>query len=330
MQKCNDKIDFVVTWVDDGDPVWRADKERFSMAGTDKRNARFREWDQLKYWFRAVEKYAPWVNKIHFVTYGHLPKWLNVNHPKLHIVNHCDFIPEQYLPVFNSTAIEVHMHKIPTLSEQFVYFCDDFYLMNPCKPTDFFKNGKPVDFVELIPTPTHQGEMYYYHLYNDYSIYRSYASTANILKNFWKYATPKYGSTAINNLLNIAAKNIFFRSLHLPMPLLKKTMEEIWEMHGDVLEKTASSRFRQITNNSPETFRGYQLITGNFCPKRKKGIILSTQNVIHTKKTIEQCKYKYICLSDNSEDCEFEEHKKQINESFEKVFSRRSSFEQPD
>ena len=126
-----EKIDFIITWVDGNDDNWQKEKSKYNPNGGENCKSRYRDWEQLKYWFRAVEKYAPWVNKIHFVTWGHLPEWLNTDHPKLNIVNHKDFIPEEYLPVFNSVAIEIHMHRIKGLSDKFVYFCDDFYLMQP-------------------------------------------------------------------------------------------------------------------------------------------------------------------------------------------------------
>ena len=115
----------------------------------DTRNVRYRDWDTLKYWFRGVEKYAPWVNKIHFVTYGHLPKFLNTNNPKLNIVNHKDFIPKEYLPTFSANPIELNLHRIKDLSEQFVFFNDDMFVINKVKSTDFFKNGKPRDMASL-------------------------------------------------------------------------------------------------------------------------------------------------------------------------------------
>ena len=68
------------------------------------------------------------VRRIHFVTWGHLPSWLNKEHPKLNIVNHKDFIPEKYLPTFNSHALW-NMHRIPGLAENFVYFNDDMFLI---------------------------------------------------------------------------------------------------------------------------------------------------------------------------------------------------------
>ena len=92
----DNKIDFVIPWVDGGDPEWLKQKNEYSGKKTseeDARDIRFRDWDTLKYWFRGVEKFAPWVNKIHFITWGHLPEWMNTENPKLHIVNHKDYIP---------------------------------------------------------------------------------------------------------------------------------------------------------------------------------------------------------------------------------------------
>ena len=57
-------IDFVVLWVDGGDPAWLAEKNRYLEQETGKKMqvdasaARYRDWEILHYWFRAVEKYA--------------------------------------------------------------------------------------------------------------------------------------------------------------------------------------------------------------------------------------------------------------------------------
>ena len=97
-------IDFVITWVDGNDPEWQREKKaRLGHMGipasVDDRKERYRDWDNLQYWFRGVEKYAPWVRKIHFVTWGHHPKGLNTEHTKLNIVRHEEFIPEKIPPV---------------------------------------------------------------------------------------------------------------------------------------------------------------------------------------------------------------------------------------
>ena len=72
-EKGKQKIDFVITWVDGSDDRWQKEKQKTRkhlgiVADVDDRKERYRDWDNLQYWFRGVEKYAPWVRKIHFVT----------------------------------------------------------------------------------------------------------------------------------------------------------------------------------------------------------------------------------------------------------------------
>lgn len=86
------KIDFVVTWVDSNDENWRKEKqyyeEEMSINVDLNDNLRYRDWGFMRYWFRAVEKYAPWVNKVYFITEGHLPEWLNLENEKLVVIKH--------------------------------------------------------------------------------------------------------------------------------------------------------------------------------------------------------------------------------------------------
>ena len=124
-----EKIDFVILWVDGNDKKWLEQKNSYTNKTEEIKKSRFRDWDLLKYWFRGVEKYAPWVNKIFFVTWGHIPSWLDTKNPKLEIVKHSDFIPPKYLPTFNSNVIELNLHRILNLSEKFVLFNDDVFII---------------------------------------------------------------------------------------------------------------------------------------------------------------------------------------------------------
>ena len=127
------KIDFVITWVDGKDPDWL---EQYNFYKNDnindhaKNNARFRDWENLIYLFRSVDKYCPWVRKIHLVTFGHYPNWLNINYEKINVVCHEDIIPKEFLPTFNSRVIAIYLNKIKDLSEKFVYFNDDTFINN--------------------------------------------------------------------------------------------------------------------------------------------------------------------------------------------------------
>ena len=132
------KIDIVILWVDGNDPKWLKEKNKYSEIKGDSNINRFRDWDNLQYLFRGIEKYATWVNKVYFITWGHLPKWLNTNHEKLVIVNHKDYIPKEYLPTFNSNVIEMNLHRIEGLSEKFIIFNDDLFLLKKTIPEDFY------------------------------------------------------------------------------------------------------------------------------------------------------------------------------------------------
>ena len=121
-----ENIDFVVTWVDNNDSNWRKVKDYYAeqcgMNADMNSDARYRDWELMKYWFRAVEKHAPWVNKVYFITESHVPKWINLDCKKLVHVKHSDYINSKNLPTFNSNVIELNVHNLEELSEHFVKF----------------------------------------------------------------------------------------------------------------------------------------------------------------------------------------------------------------
>ena len=149
------ETDIVVLWVDGNDPLWLAEKKKYSPVAVDDSNAdyRFRDNGLLKYWFRSIEQNLPWVRKIHFVTWGHLPAFLNVNNPKISIVRHRDYMPPEALPTFNACSIEVNLHRIEGLSDRFVFFNDDMYVLRPMNEAKFFsQTGLPTGQFTEIPT----------------------------------------------------------------------------------------------------------------------------------------------------------------------------------
>ena len=143
------EIDLVYLWVDDTDAEWLKKKNSYlkETTGRDEdavSDCRFSNNDELKYSLRSVEKNAPWINKIFIVTDGQVPSWLNTNHPKIKIVDHSEIIPKEYLPVFNSCAIETRIPFIEGLSEYFLYANDDMFVWNKIEKEFFFKDNKPI------------------------------------------------------------------------------------------------------------------------------------------------------------------------------------------
>lgn len=135
-------VDLVYTWVDGDDPEWLAKRQAYEVGtqSTSDANlrARFVSRDELKYSLRSVEMYASWVNKIYLVTDAQVPSWLRTDHPKLTVVDHRELFSPEDLPVFNSHAIESRLHRIPGLSEHFIYMNDDVFFGRPIRPEVFF------------------------------------------------------------------------------------------------------------------------------------------------------------------------------------------------
>lgn len=335
MTEQNAGIDFVITWVDGADKAWRAQKATYDPnIGTDDEEIRYRDMDLLRFWFRGVEKYAPWVRKIHFITWGHLPEWLNVNHPKLHIVRHEDYIPTEYLPTFNSNVLEIFMHKIQDLSENFVYFNDDFFLIDHVKETHFFKNEKPCDMLAFQPVVANPANPVMSHLYmnNSLVLCKHFNKRENIKKhpgNYFKIGYPPM--YFFYNLLELAFPLYTgFYTVHGPSPYCKKTFEDIWDKEKTALESMSSNRFRSTTDLTPYLFREWQKLSDNFVPTNLHryfkyfNILKDNMKLV---KTITKHKKKMICINDTDLGDDFEKAKEEVRKAFEEILPEVSTFE---
>lgn len=148
-------IDLVYLWVNGNDPQWIA--KRNACIGAPTRNqencaARYADSGELKYSLRSVEKNAPWIRKVFIVTDNQVPEWLDTTCPKVQIVDHAEIMPAESLPCFNSTILEHYLHKIPGLSEHFLYSNDDMYINRSVSPETFFSSdGFPVIYMTRRP-----------------------------------------------------------------------------------------------------------------------------------------------------------------------------------
>ena len=336
MNNDNYPIDFVVTWVDGNDPVWQADKAKYSPnRNADNRNVRYRDWDNMQYWFRAVEKFAPWVNKVHFVTYGHLPKWLNTDCPKLHIAKHSDFIPKEYLPTFSSQPIELNLHRIKGLAEHFVYFNDDMFLLKPVPRELFFKDGLPTDFAitSTISTTTSEDMMPFIKLNCVTILNDNFDKKEQIKKHFNKWINLAYGWNALRNLIFYGQHRFKgFANNHLAFSFLKSEYEDIWDKEFDALDETSRHKFRSKIDLDNWLIRYWQLVRGNFSPigRHVKGKVYEVYNGVAQNQElfniIENQTMPMICINDN-ENVDFEPMEKRLKEAFDKILPEKSSFE---
>ena len=135
-------MDVVITYVDGNDPVWKKDYEEYTNVPVMEK--RFRDWGTLKYLLRGIEVNMPFIRNVYLVVShpSQVPNWADTGHLK--VVLHKDIIPSEYLPTFNSATIEMHLHKVKGLDEEYLYFNDDLFPLAKCEPTDFFRDGKGV------------------------------------------------------------------------------------------------------------------------------------------------------------------------------------------
>lgn len=334
----NNDIDFVILWVDSSDEEWQKDY-LFYKSQENKNNkhatslTRFRDWDNLQYWFRSIEKNCPWVRKIHFVTCGHYPKWLNKLHPKLNLVKHSDFIDKKFLPTFNSHTIELNIHRIKGLSKKFVYFNDDFFINNKLSESFFFKHDLPCDYfiMESLRGKT-LDDFFGCVVYRDMCfINRHYEKKKVLNESFKKIYNKRYGKFILLNIINIVHTNFsYFRTPHLPQAFLKESFIDVWEKEKDFLESTSFNKFRKPDDVNQYIVKYTQLVTGNFSPcspfNRGRYYSVNSSNILKIKNDIEEGLSPMICLNDGN-DINVIEHKNDIIESFNKRYPYKSEFE---
>ena len=221
-------VDAVYTWVNGDDPAWLESKKRTEaeISGVEYHNeanhmARFRSRDELKYSLRSLDMFAPWFRNIYVVTAGQIPDWLNVDHPRIKMIDHSEIYPDaSYLPTFNSNSIISRLHHIEGLSEHYVYINDDVFFGRPLTKDRFFlpsgiakvtrsNNRRPFGKASASDGP---------HL--------------NLTRNIRAVLKEEFGIT-----ISRAIK-------HTPHPQLRSVHLEMESRFSDLYEKTWTSRFR--------------------------------------------------------------------------------------
>ena len=325
-------IDIVVLWVDGSDIEWQKSFNRYlpnDKKCLDIGKNKYRDNGLLKYWFRGIERNAPWVRKIHFVTMGQYPKWLDRSNPKIHLVNHSDFIDSKYLPLFNSSAIELNLHKIPDLSEHFIYFNDDFFLINKVMPSDYFSDiGVPKDSAIFRSIPISEyGKL----LLNDEVLINSKIDRKKCFyDNKNKFFSLKYKKRIINNFFySNKIDDAYLECCHYSRPLIKAAFEEGWKLFEKELLQTMKNRYRTSNDNTFCVFRRLNMYNGNFVPvnnEYQRKLTDINKNIESICNNIRHCSVREIVINDSI--CnDYESRMKKVVEAFDSILPEKSSFE---
>ena len=275
-------MDIVISFVDCKDKVWMKSYLRTIR----KCNGifpyrQFYNHNTIKYVLRGIDEFIPYVNNVFIVVSNieQVPDY--VDQSKVKIVLHKDFIPEKYLPLFNSTAIELFLHKIPGLGEEFVYFNDDMIPISHISYDNFFKDGIP-----CISFNTEQREKTLSYRHCILSFYEA--------KNTVEILTGK----------EIDTKDIELQiPQHSPTPLLKSVCDEAAsiERHNSLLD------FYITTIRSPRNINQYYwadilYFKNKYIPSNVKNYYSMTKDIKDVD--IEEVKKenKFICINDYGSD----------------------------
>lgn len=336
----NDPIDIVIPWVDGNDFEWRRLRNEYlveiaTMQEDFNQESRFRSWDNLQYIFRGIENFMPWVNKVFLITWGHIPEFLNRDNERLVIVRHEDYIPQEYLPTFNSDVIEMNYHRIKGLSNNFILFNDDIFILKNQNENYYFKNNQVCDeAVERALCPKgyeSDSKMSMYRYVNDMMVINKYFKKREVQKkHFFKWYNLKYGTKLFRTLaLRYYYDFDFFTVPHLAASMKKETFEKIWDLEPELLDVTSRNRFRDYSEINQYLVRFWQLCEGDFFPRRTEGkfIRVDDKNYKEVAKQIRRKKYPMVCLNDLDSIQDFELVKGEINAALEEVLPSKSSFE---
>ena len=291
-------MDAVIAFVNGNDPVWqRAYAQTTSQTVLKKR---YRDWGFLPYLLRGIEQNMPYIDKIFLLvsTESQVPDW--VNRKSVHVVLHADIIPSEYLPTFNSTTIELFLHRIPGLSERFVYFNDDLFPVSPLQESDLFRGDKIVT-------------RFSHHLF---------------ATNLYKQQTKRSDSMA-----RIAAGHnrslIFIRPQHTITPMLQSVCAEVYSRLEPLLRMHITP-LRRKDNCNQYLYTDYLYHIGRvhlqtISTKHCSMAVYSGQKIANE---ILQCRRSIICLNDvEMSDERMQTMRSTILQAFETRFPLKSRFE---
>ena len=340
------KIDFVLPWVNGNDPKWQKSKNKYQNTITGEHNAaaRYRDMGTLKFVLRSIEKNCPWYNKIHIITCGHHPEWLNVKHEKINIITHHDlYYKKNHLPVFSSSSIEMNLPNLQGVSEQFIYLNDDMIILKKQKPIRFFQHGKPVDFLSHGWLPRNKlfaklkGVNTWIHsINNNIDLINKHFSLLNLSQETLYHHSYDRSNKISNYLLQkVYRKYIWIEHWHHPQPYLMTTLKKVHNVFSDKMMTCSENKFRKNNDLTQYLYRYWMLSEQSFIPyKHKDGVVVNINSdkklknlLLHLNDNSNQVSFACFNDADGASHAEYEKIERRLAQYLNKKFTDPASFE---
>ena len=244
-------IDAVITWVDGSDEDYKKKIENHLTTSTNYKR-QYLQVNEIEYCVKSILKFAPFVRRIFIVTDNQKPSFKNLEDlivsNKIKIVDHKEIFKgyEKYLPTFNIRSIDAVLHRIEDLSEMFVYFNDDVFLINKIREEDWFVENKVVLMGKWAKS---------------YSINPIKMLSGKFKKVFG--LRPSFNASQ-SKAANISGfKKEYFKSYHTARPQIKSLIKEFYHKNPESLIDQIKYRFRNYNQFMPYSLCWHLLIKEN-------------------------------------------------------------------
>ena len=322
LDKVGFPIDVVYTWVDGDDADWNEKRQRIATAAgrelhrVANSQTRFVSRDELRYSLRSIYYFAPWVRNIYLVTDNQTPDWLRDNTDGVQIVSHHDLFPDPgVLPTFNSHAIESVLHRIPGLSDQFIYMNDDVFLSSVVNPESFFEVG---------------------------GISRVFLSRAMIpfSDSGQSEIASEWGLFNVNRLLHEAhGVTMPYKTKHTPIALQKSLLSDFETRFSAEYERLRRSPFRTMNDIAPTSslHASFGLAEGSVVRSSiaYRYVNLARPDLEQALTSIEHARRAMVfCLNDtevdDSEEFDWVRQENLMNEFLHRMYPYQAPWEKPE
>ena len=246
-----EKIDAVITWVDGSEPNYKLKLEE-NLKNKKIINRQFTQANEIDFCVASIIKFAPFVRKIFIVTDKQKPRFSGIRHmvslEKIEIIDHEEIFRDNLdcMPSFNIRSIDALLFKIKNLSDKFIYFNDDMFLIRETNKKDWFKDNKAVLTGSWAKT------------YNKQLIKTISHKIKNLLN-----IRPSFNAAQSKAANIVGFHNKYFKSFHCGRPQIKSVIKDFYNKNPQRLTNQIKYKFRNGRQYMPYSLCWHLLIKEN-------------------------------------------------------------------
>ena len=246
-----EKIDAVITWVDGSEPNYKLKLEE-NLKNKKIINRQYTQANEIDFCVASIIKFAPFVRKIFIVTDKQKPKFSGIRHmvslEKIEIIDHEEIFRDNLdcMPSFNIRSIDALLFKIKDLSDKFIYFNDDMFLIKETTKEDWFKDNKAILTGSWAKT------------YNKQLIKTISHKIKNLLN-----IRPSFNAAQSKAANIVGFHNKYFKSFHCGRPQIKSVIKDFYDKNPQRLTNQIRHKFRDGRQYMPYSLCWHLLIKEN-------------------------------------------------------------------